>query len=459
MSVLLSWLLLACTSSEPPEAVSASEVLAQRYAEEPEAVRAEVLAIEDPVVQEAAVLAIMEAHPAEIGPLCADLPTGPVADRCERYAARAHLWTSSELQKKRRPAREAAPRAGGGPGGLNAVLPPALASEPDLSGVIADAGTCGASDLVCLEQAAELAATAGEPTTALSRCRVLPEGRTQEDCAFRAAELLTQELADYPRALALCRAAGAYAQQCHGHVLLSLRNKGFLSLDVDSLASAAAIAEHLDGLWREQSPDFALLTRQRWWAAVLVLRPVGGVQELSAALETVPEEIRPLLHVHFAWLALDASDPLATAQALLRGEDLALPPPPSVDSLQRRNLWIGDFPEEELIPAVLMPANLGGRRPTSSDVDMDLRLALIELHSRAQEPDVDAILALTAAETQSESDAALLAWCRARVLAEVAPEHSALAALRDHADARVARRASNGFREAKWARKGTGASP
>ena len=61
MSVLLSWLLLACTSSEPPEAVSASEVLAQRYAEEPEAVRAEVLAIEDPVVQEAAVLAIMEA--------------------------------------------------------------------------------------------------------------------------------------------------------------------------------------------------------------------------------------------------------------------------------------------------------------------------------------------------------------------------------------------------------------
>ncbi len=437
MWTLAIWLLLGCTPEPPPPPEPV--VLAQRFGEAPEAVTAEILALGDPVLQEAAVMAIMEAHPQQVGPLCEALPSGPVAERCDRYATRPHLWTPS-LDGAASPPPEApqAPeRAHHAP---HQTLPQALADEPDLSAVPADPGPCAPQDVVCLEGQALEAAEAGEVTRAAARCAVMEQEMTRHDCAFRAAEAGVRSLEDYPAGVALCRQAGPLATPCHGHLILSLSQQQRLGLDPADLAIATETADHLESLWADRSETQAALARSQYWATTLDPRGPIEVDAVLAAAEHLPPDARPLLHDLLAHVSLGADDPVTTARGLLAGERPRLAPPPALVAAEERDLWPTKLPGEEELATILMPGSLGGERPTHPDPALDLRLSVLEQLGRVEAPDVDQLIAL------SQEDERLVRWTLARLLGELSPEHPVLVELKRRREPLVSQRAAFGRR-------------
>lgn len=434
-TVAAGLLATSCGASPEAETAPGSDRVA-RFGAEPEVVIAEVRSLEDPVVQEAAVVALLEAHPGRTGALCEALDVGPLRDRCERYNSRPHLWTvavegaSTEGVGAPRRSARLDPRPGGGPLDVRGVPPQLALPAPE-----ADAGPCEAGRVSCLETEALDAAAAGEPERAAARCAALPTVRGQQDCLFRAAEALAAGPGTYGEATTLCLLAGSFAPECHGHVLMRRSDVLEPALDPDRDAAAAVEAEAIAAWWSSRDPAFGALAVDAFWASHLDLQRPLPLPAFSEAAATLPEAARPHLVTALGFRVSTAEDPVAHGLAWWKGAGSPVPEP-SLDGVVTRRLWLRDLPGEEHIPAAALPAALDGRRPVHADLDTDLVLVLLELAARQETPDVDAIAA------QAAHPEALVRWSVARLLYWLDRDHPARTALAADPDPLVARRAT-----------------
>ena len=421
--LLTSLVALGCGSDPAP--APADDYVA-RFPDDPHGVRADVLALEDPVAQEVAVVALVEAFPGETASLCTDLPTGPVRTRCERFNTRPHLWTPPPLSPAG-PGLPLTPRLASGPSNQRLLLP-----AGELPALAADGGGCAPGAAVCLEQEAEDLAQRGQVDAAASRCAAIAEGKGQQDCFFRAAEALPAGPEDYAGGVALCQRAGAFAPECHAHVVLKLSDGVGARLSAATNASATTRAEAIEAAWANSDPAFGALAADQFWSTYLHWAVVPAPETLRGV--ELPPAAGPHLRALRAF-AVSGADEVAGAAEAWRVDTGPPVPPASAEAVVQLDLWQADLPGEGEVPAVFLAAVAGGRRPISEDPATDQLLAVLEVLARQRPPALEAVAAHVA-----HADP-LVRWTVARTLGWRAPDHPARAELLDDPDPLVRQRA------------------
>lgn len=419
--LLTSLVSLGCGSTPAP----ADDYVA-RFPDDPHGVHADVLALEDPVAQEAAVVALVEAFPGETSSLCSDLPIGPVRARCERFNTRPHLWTPPPLSTAG-PGLPLTPRVASGPSNQRLLLP-----AGELPALVADGGGCAPGGAVCLEQEAEDLAQRRQVEAAASRCAAIAEGKGQQDCFFRAAEALPAGAEDYAGGVALCQRAGPFAPECHAHVVLKLSEGVEARLSTSGNASATTLAEAIMAAWETSDPDFGALAVDQFWSTYLHWAEVPGPEALDGA--GLPAAAGPHLRALRAVSVSGADDVAVAAEAWRVGTGPVVPTVTPAEVVCT-DLWQLDLPGEGAVPAVLLAAVAGGRRPSSDDPVTDQLLVVLEVLGRQAQPDLDAIAA------QAGHADPHVRWSVARVLGWLSPDHPARAELLEDPDPLVRQRA------------------
>jgi len=420
--VALTWLSsVGCSSSQPPP-----DDYVSRFPDDPDGVRAAVLALEDPVAQEVAVVALVEAFPGETGALCAELSSGPVRTRCERFDSRPHLRTQ-EPPPTAGPGIPQPPRVASGPSNQRILLP-----TDGLTALTPDPGGCVTGQAMCLEQEAESLGRREQVEAAAARCAAMPEGKGQQDCFFRAAEALPGSPDNYAGGVALCQHAGSYAPECHAHVLIKLSDGAGARLSTSGNASATTRAEAIMGAWETSDPGFGALAVDQFWSTYLHWAEIPGPEALDGV--GLPAAAGPHLRALRAVSVSGAADVVVAAEAWRAGTGPVVPTVTSAEVVCT-DLWQFDLPGEGAVPAVLLTAVAGGRRPSSDDPVTDQLLVVLEVLGRRAQPDLDAIAA------QAGHADPHVRWSVARVLGWLSPDHPARAVLLEDPDPLVRQRA------------------
>ncbi len=443
---MLTALLLFACASEPDDDLLAS------FARDPRATRDHVLALQDPVRREAAILRLSEAYPGRVGPLCGELPKGQSRAYCQRLAARPHL--ASPLDKQTPRDRRHRERAGGGPS--TPTVPISQELLETWQEQQADPGPCRSEDATyhpCLSQRALEAARKGDAHAAAAACSAAREERWQRDCFFSTAEDLAGVPGAYPTAASLCLGSASFVHECNGHLLMRLspRRPGAPSFAVHLKAGA----QQVRGAWHELDPQLIPTMVDLYWATVSERfyepqRPVNG-----DLFDQLPAEAWPHVRAALAWQLANCPDPLAAlSQATQRRGDEGVACRAPVDSprdaSKRSRIdqepdkgfamkglrWARDLQGEETIPAVFFLVQGAGRRPTSDDAELDLLLAGLIVQAYRNAPPLDLFAA------QLDDERFVLRWTAARILAELDPEHPALEKAARDEDPRVRRRAA-----------------
>lgn len=377
-------LLLSCSTPPPPDPVA-------RFRDDPDGAIAQVLALAEPAARDAAALRLIEAFPGQTEALCAGLDPGPVRERCARVHERPHLWTAATNSPRRRDP-DADQRL------LSEGLLDLWAEHP------ADPGACtGPEPRPCLTAAAAEAAAAGDLETAAARCLAAEDPRWQQECFFRTAEGLAPGPRQVQDGVDLCRGAGRYAPQCVGHLLLAL--------DGDPVTRAQRIRAALP----EADADRVVALMWCQYAHAT------AAEDPAALLHLWPDEGEPHRRSALALASMGADDPVLTYTIALESHGA---PPPLVlppDGRTERLLWHQDRPGEEAIPSIPFLHNGADRRPVSPNPTTDARLALLSALGH-REPFLD-----DAVVQALSSDEVVIRWTAARILAQRAPEHPALA--------------------------------
>ena len=422
---------LACSGPSKP-----TDLVAE-FQSEPERVMEWVRGLDDPVLQEGAILTLVDAYPGKTGALCASLGEGAPKRRCERSNQRPHLWTIRTTQGPE-PRRT---RRGGGPLNARLVLPAEMMTR--WQDTEAEPGSCqpdSAEYHVCLQTDAIAFASQGDVESAARRCLAASTDRWRQDCFFSAAEAVPLDEAFYGRALDLCLGAGSFSPECHGHVLLTLRpaNSRGDSDRLEDHADAFQAAQWLEDYWRERSPEMGALVLESYWCSYAHSIMERSPLPVGNAFDYLPPLAWPHLRDALAIMLMDEPDPLAAVQQAMqrrvpRQKGILDAAPPDLDL--RVQFWEKDLPGEEVIPAIYFLDHGGGRRPVDPDVDVDLLLGVSTVLGHRKPPRIDLIAA------GLEDEHPIVRWNAARILSRLQPDHPALEKARTDEDPLVRARA------------------
>ena len=258
----------------------------------------------------AAVSRLVDLHPAEVGPLCGDLPRGPSQDRCKRAEMRAHLHVD--------------PRVGGSEEDLSYLAPSErriatwLQQQSPFDGVAPNEIDCeGAADRsACLVHVALLRADKKDARGAAGLCMAIPltgdpPERWRSECFFAAAERrLKQDLiGGYADAVNLCAAAKLYGAYCIRHLFTVLRRDvppGDAAAP-EAWAEVGRSATAIEAVWA--GSPMAMGMSAELWAVALGMSIRSAEEVTGDAIEYIPAEVLPHLRAAAAARMIEEQPP------------------------------------------------------------------------------------------------------------------------------------------------------
>lgn len=458
--VALVFAAITACEQEPvaPPPLDIDDLIA-RYANDPKGVRAEVLRISDPVLQDVAVMRLVEEYPGRTEGLCDSVPFGPARDRCTRFNNRPHLWGSyvkSSGQGVESWSRPDDFRARG----TGAEFPDTLLERWAETAPRGD--VCAAGDTpfhLCLEMSANDAAMRGDAETAAGYCMAAAEGRIRWDCFYSTALAVTPKCDtahppppggvaghstdvrfDYPRAAELCLGAGEYAAECHGHVLRGASELGAAAAasEADRLQQAVSVAESIELHWADREPGVGRATQEIYWALTARKTVERNLLPSGNVVERYPEGAHPHLRAAVAQRLIGAEDPLEATRTRLAGSfepDDGTDIRPHLEFELSPRFWDTDLEGEADFGATYYLDVGAGRRATDPDPETDLALAVLEAAARSPSPRLDLI------GDALDDERLIVRWSATRLARVVDPGRSSLRPPTDDPDPRVQARA------------------
>ena len=384
------------------------------WADDRDALSAQIAGLDDPVAQLAVVIAVSEAHPGETTALCAVLPDGPGKARCDRGNARPHLRAA---RQNRAPPSDAADVAVGTtqadqaalarPGPAQTVLlpsdPEGLGASP-FDGLAASDVPCDDPLLAngCRTDAARTLAVAGQYAESAAACLGGTDGTWRWECFFEASEAAVDGsgAAALGGALDLCLASGEFVPNCLAHVAMGLGAHAPAATDGDPAAwddvkaGVGTIRERIG----PRDADLAARVVERVWSEALDVSYQRARRVVGNPLDVLPAEAVPHVHAALVWRLLELEGERATLDewstrleealaARIRGSAR------SEGRLRQRHvigLWIEVYPGEEVFtPALLMGS---ARRVTAEDPLADAIICVLEVNARMPSPSMDLML-------------------------------------------------------------------
>ncbi len=277
-----------------------TELAVQRWSTDPEGVAADIAAL-DVVAQEAVVLALVDAHPTSLNEICAGLPEGPAAKRCNKLTERPHL-----LGGKANPDL----REVGVPGlvdhtGIEALPSPWTEVPP----IQAD---CDMQVDSCWNKRMVTAASTADPMKVAEVCNAVPNDRFRRECFFRGAETMAVQEARarverLPVATSLCLGAEDYNELCVrelGRAVARLAPPSDQE-DPDAWKEAAAAVAAMERGLAQYDATVAERVADRVWSAV-IWGAYNRAQAITGApLDSLPPAATPHVRATATWFLLE----------------------------------------------------------------------------------------------------------------------------------------------------------
>ena len=302
--LMISSALPACsgdpTWDECRDADCYTQLAVQRWATEPDAVAADIAAL-DVVAQEAVVLALVDAHPTALESICQALPEGPAADRCNKLTERPHLLGGKANK---------ALRQVGVPGLVDHTGIEALASPwTDVPPRTVD---CDLQVDACWNQAMVGAVQTGDPAEVAAICNGVPSDRFRRECFFRSAETMGVQHSKarvdrLPTAAALCLGAEDYNELCVrelGRAIARLAPPADQP-DRESWEQATLAVAALEAGLAETDAVVAQRVADRVWSAVIWGSYQRAQQLGGIPLVTLPPAAGPHIRATATWFLLE----------------------------------------------------------------------------------------------------------------------------------------------------------
>ncbi len=321
---------------------------------DPEAGRAELLGISDPLIQLAVLRGLAGSHPGELAALCPAL-TGAPARECRQLSGRPHLWSQN--------------------GSRLGSLPTDEVSDPwaELPGILVDC-----DDDSCRLTAA-LSAGAGGDGPGI--CAGIQTPKWRRECFFR----LGEQSPDPGLGAKLCLGAGSIAERCLGHISRSLSTP---PLSLADAAGWAALQDRIQAAAGGLPEPLASRLADRIWAESLLASYSAADRVTGDPLDHTPASAKSHILAAAAWrlvtterhsgleawlAALDAAlsrrgaghDPSARPGATTRGWEELLPGEEGlawVAYLRDQRRAVGETEESERI-ICLLEASARSPRP------------------------------------------------------------------------------------------------
>ena len=235
-------------------------------------------------------------------------------------------------------------------------------------------------------------AASGDVDAVAEICKSYADRRLQGDCFFAASELLPYTLDLYTGAVSLCAGSAMYAHECHGHVLLRLHADDPEPLSAERLTEKAAVVK---GFWDARDPGFGAQAVDLYWATA-ASRAIGTAEPFPVALfSELPVGVLPHLRSAVALRVINEPDPVAAAEAVVRGERADLPKafmPPVMPAVQ---VWRAPQPGDLVRDPIFFNDVRGGKRPTSTDPAVDLRIAVLTAVAMRSPPRREVMVSLS----------------------------------------------------------------
>jgi hypothetical protein len=361
--------------------------LAQQRWREDRAGLIEDLAALDPVAQEAVVMALVDAQPDQLQELCAQLPAGPAAKRCNKLIQRPHLLGGRG---------NTAPRKAGVPGLVDHTgienVPSPWADVP------AGEVDCDLRQDDCLTQSMLAAARTGDPEAVARVCNGVPDDTFRRECFFRAAETMAvvqaeAQIEPMPTAAALCLAAESYAELCVRELGRAIARVAPAADQPDPQAwerTAGAVAALEAGL-AEHDAAVAQRVADRAWSAVLWGSYARAQRVTGIPQASLPPAALPHLRATVTWMLMEREgDEARDLEAWLERARQALadtePGPPPTDDGVRPTRFTGSSIDPATDPEPWVHYLGDNYRQVHDDPQHDLMACILEAAARQSRP-------------------------------------------------------------------------
>lgn len=342
-----------------------------------------VLSSLPPEEQELKALNLLRENPEQFEKICSYIRTENGKETCRTYESRPHLWTISSQD---------APVWNGGYFFSRILFP-----RTHLPQVIANDAGCNGNSSCLFQKSIQLANT-GKSEESKNICASITNERQQWECMFQVSEQIKPP--QYDAAVEMCLLSGSFSPECHNHLILRLVQDAWLSPQKHE-----RYRSQIESYWGKG--EYTKMLLDVYWSA-LASRTLGVLQPFS--LEDVPvqtEDFMVHLHSALALRVIFSSDPLSLAKKSKK-ETLHLDKAhgPNSPVFIPKRVWNAD---EEHAWVHFCDVR-GGVRPTSSDPDEDLRLALMTAAMMTNPPKIDLIHQL------SETGTPLVLWSKEKLL-------------------------------------------
>lgn len=426
----IAWLLALAGCGRTPAELGAcpdpacqQRWVAARIERDPAAVVAAVRTLPAGLGRDTLIQVLMAEWPEHSTPLCPELGTPLLRERCDTLTARPHLWQVD-------PEDPTAGQAGMGTAypilAVGSTPPPHPWDALDPLPV-----TCAEdwTDNTCIGRRAVERAHSGQPQDAWRICLGAEQEKWRFECFFQVSEAVYDPRRDPHAALAteLCLASGFYAERCLGHLAGTLGR----------WAPAASWDD--DGRWRALDRSsvevFEVLQRvdpalgQRWvalmWAYAMDAAYAQIDDVVGNPLDSVGTAAVPHLAAAVAWALWRAEGGQARGletwvdrfeEAMQRRAIDPNPQPTLQESEQNLAGWGTELPGEEALPWTVYRGPVG-RRAVGMDPRVDAAICILEAAARRPTPHRASLFR----EALAHPDATVR-WTAARLAAERFPE-------------------------------------
>ena len=224
---------------------------------------------------------------------------------------------------------------------------------------------CQSDENACIERSLQDGLKAKSTSLINAACSSYSTIRGQSDCFFRTSEAWVKRYGGYTEPVELCRWAGAYAGECHHHLLLALAVR-----HQSSEKHHLQLIEEFKSYWTDYPKYSAELTQLYW--AIVSSRVTGVIQPfIWSEWAFLPKE-----HVHSALglrLIRDAQ-PLIQLEILLELEKVRLEKAygPGTEFFKPKQVW-----PSSANPQLYFCDIRGGRRPVGTSPREDILIALM----------------------------------------------------------------------------------
>jgi hypothetical protein len=368
-------LLLGCTT-EPSWST--------RYENEPQETLLKVQRHIDVEEREIIALRLLALYPKDHLSICVLVESSSGKKMCTQYANRPHLWTI---------AKEKTPNWEGGYFFERILFPPTEIPVP-----IKDSSLCSDQEHCLIDKALEHARH-GAVKKAQNRCAAIQKERIRWECMFQASEAVRPT--QYAAGVELCLLSGNFAPECHNHLLLRMVQEGWLSEKKHEDFRNEIQAQWGKGLYSEMLLDL-------YWSA-LASRVLGVTQPFSVEdVPVVSDRFLPHLHSALALRTIFTADPMTLVQrAKKETTQLEKAHGPNSPVFQPRRVWKGDTSHSWIHFCDLR----GGIRPTSTNPEEDIKLAIMTAAMMTVPPKTEVIQQL------SKDSSSLIRWAASELLA------------------------------------------